>query len=60
MTFVAGDLLPVEVLERQTKTVFNAAYSTGAEREFAGDWRGDGLDTNLVDCEALRAQWLSR
>jgi Asparagine synthase len=60
MTFVAGDLLPLEVLERRTKAVFNGAYFTEAEREFARAWGGDGLDTNLVDPEALRAQWLKQ
>jgi Asparagine synthase len=58
MMFVAGDLLPVEVLGRETKAVFNGAYFTDAEREFARRWRGTGLDPNLVDTEALRAQWL--
>ncbi len=54
-----GDLLPRAVLERRTKAVFNRAVFTEHTREFARQWDGDGVDSELVDPEALRENWLS-
>lgn len=53
------DLLPPEVLARRTKALFANAVFTRHTREFARSWTGDGVDTGLVDPEALRANWLS-
>ena len=57
MAFLAEDLLPRPVIERTTKAAFNAAYFTSASRRFAERWSGEGVDRDLVDIEALRAEW---
>ena len=57
MAFLAEDLLPRPVIERTTKAAFNAAYFTSASRRFAERWSGEGVDRDLVDVEALRAEW---
>jgi asparagine synthetase B (glutamine-hydrolysing) len=54
-----GDLLPREILERRTKALFAHAVFTRYTREFARTWNGSGVDTDLVDPEALRDTWLS-
>ena len=59
MTALFGDLLPHEVLSRESKAIFNRAMITDVSREFARSWRGAGIDTDLVDAEALRSAWLS-
>lgn len=51
------DLLPRDVLERRTKTVFNAALFAGPSRGFVGSWTGAGVDTRLVDPQRLRDEW---
>lgn len=55
-----GDLLPREVLERRTKALFANAVFTRYTREFARTWNGSGVDTDLVDADALRETWLSK
>lgn len=59
MRALFGDLLPREVLERRTKALFANAVFTHHTREFARTWNGSGVDTDLVDPEALRDNWLS-
>ena len=59
MRYLFGDLLPRAVLEHRTKAVFNNAVFTEHTREFAWQWDGRGVDPDLVDPEALRANWLS-
>jgi asparagine synthase (glutamine-hydrolysing) len=59
MRALFGDLLPREVLERRTKALFANAVFTRHTREFARTWNGTGVDTDLVDPDALRAVWLS-
>ncbi len=54
-----GDLLPRAVLERRTKATFTNAVFTDHTREFARQWNGEGVDSALVDPEALRDNWLS-
>jgi len=54
-----GDLLPRAVLERSTKAQFTNAVCTLHTRSFARQWNGAGVDTDLVDPEALRDNWLS-
>lgn len=54
-----GDLLPRELLERTTKAYFTHAVFTEHMRSFAREWDGSGVDTDLVDPEALRENWLS-
>ena len=59
MRTLFGDLLPREVLERRTKALFANAVFTRHTREFARTWNGTGVDTDLVNPEALRDNWLS-
>jgi len=59
MRALFGDLLPREVLERRSKALFANAVFTRHTREFARRWNGAGVDTDLVDPEALRDTWLS-
>ncbi|WP_328295159.1 asparagine synthase-related protein [Kineococcus sp. NBC_00420] len=54
-----GDLLPRELLTRETKAGFNGAFWAGPAAEFARGWTGSGVDTDLVDPQALHAQWSS-
>jgi asparagine synthase (glutamine-hydrolysing) len=52
MRHLFGDLLPRAVLERSTRAIFTDAVFTEHTREFARQWNGDGVDTDLVDPEA--------
>ncbi|MDA8274671.1 MAG: asparagine synthase-related protein [Actinomycetota bacterium] len=54
---LVGDLLPDRVVNRTTKAAFNRSYLTDAARAFARSWSGLGVDPDLVDVEALRAEW---
>ena len=58
MQAIAGGVLPDELLDRQTKASFDAAYFGSASRRFAERWSGGGVDAELVDPEALRREWL--
>lgn len=53
-----GGILPAEVLARSTKAVFNTVLAGPRARAFAERWDGSGLAEDLVDPEALRAEWL--
>jgi asparagine synthase (glutamine-hydrolysing) len=53
-----GDLLPPQVVARTTKATFTTVPWGPAARAFAADWDGSGLDSDLVDADALRAEWL--
>ncbi len=57
MADLFGDVLPPAVVTRHTKALFNTAFFSQYSREFAADWDGSGLDTSLVDPEALKEQW---
>lgn len=59
MRSLFGDLLPREVLERRSKALFANAVFTRHTRDFARRWNGTGVDTDLVNPEALRDNWLS-
>lgn len=59
MTAVFGRVLPGEVLRRASKARFNTAYFGHSTREFARDWNGTGVNTELVDVEELRQAWLA-
>lgn len=54
-----GDLLPDAILERESKAFFNAVTFNAHARAFAGDWDGTGVDTDLVDADKLRDEWMS-
>lgn len=59
MRSLFGDLLPREVLERRSKALFANAVFTRHTRDFARRWNGTGVDTNLVNPDSLRDNWLS-
>ncbi len=51
------DLLPDELLERPGKAHFTEAYATSTLLQFVRQWRGGGVDRDLVDEEGLRETW---
>ncbi len=59
LRLLVSDLLPDKVIARQTKAFFDQAFLGDRSRAFAESWTGEGLDSNLIDAEALRAEWLS-
>lgn len=59
MRALFGGLLPDAILARRTKAYFNRAFMGEETRAFAESWSGTGVDPDLVDAEALRAEWLS-
>ncbi len=59
MNALARDLLPSDVVGRETKAYFNRVFFAEESREFAAAWSGSGLDETLVDPEMLRREWLS-
>jgi hypothetical protein len=54
---VAGDVLPPETVSRRTKASFDAVFFNEHARAFVREWAGDGVPDEVVDAEALRAQW---
>jgi asparagine synthase (glutamine-hydrolysing) len=59
MELYFGDVLPPKLLQRTTKAVFDELHTGRRSRAFARAWDGRGLDSALVDPEALRSEWLS-
>jgi asparagine synthetase B (glutamine-hydrolysing) len=59
MQSLFGDLLPDAVLGRSTKAFFDAAFWNEPSRAFAAQWDGSGVDLDVVDPDALRAEWSS-
>ena len=57
MRALFSDLLPDEVNARQDKVYFNNAFIRGHSRAFLAEWDGTGLDSDLIDVEALRGVW---
>ncbi len=51
------DALPVELIQRCTKSNFDHVFWGEHSRELAGRWNGEGVDDELVDVEALRREW---
>jgi Asparagine synthase len=56
---LVGDVLPREVVFRSSKASFNETRWGDDEREFAREWDGTGFDSDWVDADILRAEWLS-
>jgi asparagine synthase (glutamine-hydrolysing) len=52
-------LLPDNLLARPDKALFGPAFRGEPSQTFARDWQGEGVDTELVDPEALKREWLS-
>jgi asparagine synthase (glutamine-hydrolysing) len=57
--FGSEPVLPEALLSRERKAVFHLAYTRAPTRAFAKVFDGTGVDTELVDAERLRAEWLS-
>jgi asparagine synthase (glutamine-hydrolysing) len=57
MRHLFGDLLPEAVLSRRSKAVFHEVYWAEPSRRLAADWDGQGVDSDLVDVDALRSEW---
>jgi asparagine synthetase B (glutamine-hydrolysing) len=57
MRMLVGDLLPEPVLSRSTKARFDNVFWTEHARELVADWNGEGVDTEIVDVDRLRAEW---
>ena len=57
MRTVFHGLLPDELLARTTKPDFTSAIFGTWTRDFVHDWDGSGVETSLVDLEALRKAW---
>lgn len=60
MRAIATGVLPDALLDRRDKAIFNASFYGEATLRFAEEWSGEGVDTSLVDPEALRRAWLER
>jgi uncharacterized protein (TIGR02996 family) len=58
MYAIFSEALPEAVLSRQTKARYGEAFWGQRAREFAERWGGGGVDSELVDSEALRSEWL--
>lgn len=58
MDWLFGQLLPAEVISRETKASF-PHYWGEASRKLAAAWDGEGVDERLVDRDALRRVWSS-
>jgi asparagine synthase (glutamine-hydrolysing) len=56
---LAGGLLSEKLLTRRSKSSFDEAFWSRWSREFAAAWDGGGVDPDVVDIEALRAEWAS-
>jgi hypothetical protein len=60
MEAVFGGLLPKATVHRKTKAAtFSQLCWSDQTREFVAGWDGSGLEEDLIDVEALRANWLS-
>jgi Asparagine synthase len=53
-----GEILPRETVTRASKATFDDISWSEPSREFARNWNGTGVDEELVDPDALRAEWL--
>src|SRR4029453_13936503 len=49
--------LPVELIQRGTRSPFDHVFWSEHSRELAARWNGEGADDELVDLEALRQEW---
>lgn len=57
MRLLFGEVLPDDVLARTTKSSFDRAFWSVPSKAFAAGWDGTGLDSGIVDAEALRREW---
>lgn len=54
---LVGDLLPPEILARESKASLTGAFWTRHAADFAATWDGAGVDSEIIDIEALRRCW---
>jgi asparagine synthase (glutamine-hydrolysing) len=59
MRLFFSDLLPDAVLSRTSKTHFNRALFGEDTKAFVAQWNGTGIDTDLVDADRLRLEWMA-
>jgi len=59
MTTLFSDVLPGPILSRTSKATFGGVFWGPASRAFAEAWDGTGLDSELIDAEALRQAWMA-
>jgi hypothetical protein len=57
LTALVGDLLPPSILERRSKASFNDAFRSTYSRRFSAQRPRAGIDEQLVDVDALHAEW---
>lgn len=55
MRMLFGDVLPDEICRRNDKARFGGVAVGEPSRAFLADWRGEGVDSDVVDIEAFRA-----
>lgn len=55
-----GDALPDTVVTRRSKAFFDEAFFSDHSRSFVASWRGDGVDTSLVDADRLALAWRAK
>jgi asparagine synthetase B (glutamine-hydrolysing) len=58
MTRLFADLLAGPILSRTSKASFGGVFWGPRSRKFAEDWQGSGINTELIDPEVLRREWL--
>jgi asparagine synthetase B (glutamine-hydrolysing) len=51
------DALPIELIQRCTRSHFELVFWNEHSRALAARWNGEGIDDELVDIEALRREW---
>ena len=54
-----GEILPRETVTRTSKATFDEVSWSEPSRDFARNWNGAGVNEELVDPDALRAEWLN-
>jgi Asparagine synthase len=59
MELLVGDLLPPEVVRRQSKAILDAPFWNRHSRAFSTGWDGRFVDPSIVDPAALRVEWSS-
>jgi hypothetical protein len=60
MRDIAGDRLPLEVINRRDKADFVDVFWGPSTRRFAQTWDGSGVSPDYIDREALRQEWCSK
>jgi hypothetical protein len=59
MSTLFSEVLPGPILARTSKATFGGVFWGPASRNFAHEWDGLTFQTDLVDPEALRQEWLA-